>query len=241
MMSTGSDSSGATKALLLKVTRPHPSTRTWRAIDATSVLSTFTFTGLGPLIRFGDERQLLESGAGQQAHDPGYRAVIRLLVGAQIDALLEPAARIRDRLQLRHQLVDRDLGVVDEDLALDVDRHLKRLLVVVFEALGLGLRQVERHTDRQHRRRDHEDDEQHQHHVDHRRDVDLGHDGLAPTTAPAASGRTRNVHRHDRVPKLPFTLYMPSVSPARRSDATVWLKIHRRSLRAAGPAGSPRM
>src|SRR5882757_7270534 len=111
MMSIGSDSSAGTKALLLKVNSPHPSTRTWRAIDATSVLSTFTFTGLGPLIRFRDERQLLESCTGQQAHDPGHRAVIRLLVSAQIDAFLEPAARVRDRLQLRDQLVDRDLSV----------------------------------------------------------------------------------------------------------------------------------
>src|SRR3954447_23131359 len=134
MMSIGSDSSAGTKALLLKVTSPHPSTRTWRAIDATSVLSTFTFTDL-PLIRLGHERQLLEARAGQQAHDLGHRSVIRLLVRAKIDALLEPAARVRDRLQLRDQLVDRDLGVVDEDLALDVDRHLDWLLVVVFEAL----------------------------------------------------------------------------------------------------------
>src|SRR4051812_37655487 len=240
MMSTGSDSSGAMKALLLKVSNPHPSTRTWRAIDATSVLSTFTFTGLRSLIRLGDERQLLEARAGQQAHDLGYRSVIRLLVGAQIDALLKPAARVRDRLQLRDQLVDRDLGVGDEHLALDVDRHLDRLLVVLLKALGLGLRQVERHADGEQRRRHHEDDEQHQHHVDHRRDVDLGHDRLAPAAAPAASGRTGCVHAHGLVPKLPFTLYMPSVSPARRSDGTEWLKIHRRSLRAAGPAGSPR-
>src|SRR6516225_8797527 len=106
MISTGNDSSGTMYALLLKVIRPHPSTRTWRAIDATSVLSTFTFTALRPLIRFRDERQLLEARARQQAHDLGHRAVIRLLVGAQIDAFLEAAARVRDRLQLRDQIVD---------------------------------------------------------------------------------------------------------------------------------------
>src|SRR5438270_1942862 len=130
MMSIGSDSSGAMKALLLKVSNPHPITRTWRVIDATSVLSTFTFTGLGPLIRFRDERQLLESCTGQLAHHLGHGAVVGLLVGAQIDALLESAAGVRDRLQFRDQLVQRDLGVVDEHLALDVDRHLDRLLII---------------------------------------------------------------------------------------------------------------
>src|ERR1700761_930914 len=116
MMSIGSDSSAGANALLQKVNNPHPITRTWRAIDATSVLSTFTFTDL-PLLRLCDEHELSEARAGQQPHHLGDRAVIRLLVGPHINAFLKAAARVGDRLQLRNQLVHPDLGIVDERLA----------------------------------------------------------------------------------------------------------------------------
>ena len=48
---------------------------------------------------------------------------------------------------------------------------------------------LHRHADRHQRGRDHEDDQQHQHHVDEGRDVDLGHRAGAPAAAPAASAR----------------------------------------------------
>src|SRR5665213_1043442 len=99
MMSTGKDSSGIdSKALDENDTSPHPITRTCRATDATSVLSTFTFTRLGPLLHFGDQRQPLEPGAGQLAHHPGDGSVVRLLVRSHEYTLVEAAAGVGDRL-----------------------------------------------------------------------------------------------------------------------------------------------
>ena len=140
----------------------------------------------------------MKPGAGQLSHHPGHRAVIGLLVGPHEDTLVHPAAGVRDRLQLRHQIGHRDFGVVDENPSLDVDRKLQRRLVLL-EALGLGLRQIERHAHGQKRRRHHEDDQQHQHDVHHRRDVDLRHHGPTPAAASAAAGRACHVHRHDLV------------------------------------------
>src|SRR3954465_4029395 len=89
MISTGKDSSGiCSKALVENDTRPHPITRTCRATEATSVLSTFTFTLSGPLLHFGDQRQPLEARAGQLAHHPGHGTVVRLLVRPHIYTLV---------------------------------------------------------------------------------------------------------------------------------------------------------
>ena len=57
---------------------------------------------------------------------------------------------------------------------------LKHERLVVLQELGVELlrrrvRQVDADALRQQRRRDHEDDQQHEHHVDVRHDVDLGH------------------------------------------------------------------
>src|ERR1700685_2786072 len=97
MISTGRDSSGtASKALDENDTSPHPITRTCRATDATSVLSTFTF--LGPLLRFRNQRQPFEPCAGQLSHHPRHGSVIRLLVRPHIYTLVRPAAGVGDRL-----------------------------------------------------------------------------------------------------------------------------------------------
>src|ERR1035438_9825384 len=147
MMSTGIDSGGgASSERAEKETSPHPITRTWSATDAMSVLSTFTF-GLS-LIHFRHQRHAPEAGLRKPSHHLHHGTVIDLLVAPDKNALVQPAAGFRDRLQFRHQIVDRDLGVVEEDLALHVDRKRQRVLVLI-EALGLGLRQVERHADRQ--------------------------------------------------------------------------------------------
>src|ERR1700743_1327731 len=102
MISTGRDSSGTdSKAWDENDTSPHPITSTCRATDATSVLSTFTFTLSGSLIHFSYQRQPLEPCARQCAHHLGHRSIVGLLVRSHEDALVEPAAGIRDRLQLR--------------------------------------------------------------------------------------------------------------------------------------------
>src|SRR5437660_12813951 len=99
MTSTGRDSSGTdSKALDEHEASPDPSTRTCRATEATSVLSTFSFTPLGPLLHLGDQCQPLEPGAGQLPHHPRHGSVVRLLVGAHEYTLIQAAAGIRDGL-----------------------------------------------------------------------------------------------------------------------------------------------
>ena len=91
-----------------------------------------------------------------------------------------------DRLQLGDQFGKLHLLVLQEDLAVAIDRDGQRLAVGV-QRLGVGLRQIDRHARRHQRRGDHEDDQQHQHHVDQRRDVDLGQ---RPVAAAADAVRT---------------------------------------------------
>src|SRR5277367_4789857 len=122
MISTGIDSGGgASSERAEKEISPHPITRTWRAADATRVLSTFTLQL--PLIYFGYQRHAPEAGLRKPSHHLHHGAVIDLLVAADKDTFIEPAARVRDRLQFRHQLVELDLGVVEEHLALQIDRQ----------------------------------------------------------------------------------------------------------------------
>jgi hypothetical protein len=79
-------------------------------------------------------------------------------------------------------VVDRRLLVVGDvqvELAVAIDAQDDRF--VVPEQLGVELlrrriRQINADALREQRRRDHEDDEQHEHHVDIRHDVDLGHE-----------------------------------------------------------------
>src|SRR5271169_2425812 len=97
MMSTGIDSGGgASSERAEKEINPHPITRTWSATDATNVLSTFT-VGL-PLIHFRYQRHAPEASLRQPTHHPHHGTVIDLLVAADKDTFIEPAARIRDRL-----------------------------------------------------------------------------------------------------------------------------------------------
>ncbi len=71
--------------------------------------------------------------------------------------------------------------------------------LVLIEALGLRLRQVDRHADREQRRRHHEDDQQHQHDVDHRGDVDFGHDRRGhAAAAPDSAAAHCLTHAHAR-------------------------------------------
>ena len=99
MMSTGKDSSGTdSNALLENDTSPHPITRTCRAIDAASVLSTFSFTRLGSLLHFGHQGQPLEAGARQLPHHLRHRSVIGLLVRPHIYTLVHSAAGLGNGL-----------------------------------------------------------------------------------------------------------------------------------------------
>src|SRR3984893_13648330 len=136
------------------------------------------------------------AGRREPPHHPHHRTVIYFLIATHINAFLEAAAAgIGDSLELRHQLVDLDLAILQKDLPLNVHRDGERLAILV-ERLGLALRQVERHADGEQRRRHHEDDEQHQHDVDARRHVDLAHDGAPAAAVPAARCGPDHATRH---------------------------------------------
>src|SRR6266478_204708 len=121
MISTGIDSGGgASSDRAEKDSSPHPITRTWSATDATSVLSTFTLPL--SLIHFRYQRHAPETSGGKPPHHLHHGTVIDLLVAADKDPFIQPAPRVGDRLQFRHQLVELDLGVVEENLAFQVDR-----------------------------------------------------------------------------------------------------------------------
>src|SRR5947207_2584471 len=146
MISTGMDSGGAASSERAEnETSPHPITRRWSATDAMIVLSTFTFRL--PLIHFRHQCYAPEAGLRKPSHHLHHGTVVDFLVAPDENALVQAAARLRDRLQLRHQIVQTDCGVVEEDLAFQIDRKRQWILVLI-EALGLGLRQIERHADR---------------------------------------------------------------------------------------------
>src|SRR6185312_3240016 len=207
IMSTGNASGGVASSALPDSDRvAHTSTATWSPAEIAVAFRITALLARSALLEFRHQRDAVEAGAGEPAHHAHHRPVVDLLVAAHVDARLGAAARLRHGLELGDQLVDVDLRILQEHLPLLVDRDGERLLVLV-EALGLRLRQVDRHADRQKRRRDHEDDEQHQHHVDHRRDVDLRHDAAAMTGAAArADGGSAGVHGHRKTPSLRMIL-----------------------------------
>src|SRR5664280_2358794 len=130
MISTGMDSGGgASSERAEKETSPHPITRTWSATDAMSVLSTFTFRL--SLIHFGHQRHAPKAGLRQPSHHLHHGTVVDLLVATDENAFVQPAAGIGDRLQFRHQFLDPDFGIVEEYLALQIDRQRQRILVLI--------------------------------------------------------------------------------------------------------------
>src|SRR6185503_15110746 len=124
-----------------------------------------------------DQPDLGETARAERPHHLHHGAVVGALVAAHIDALVGGGAVRRLRVDGIDEPVDIDRLVAQIDVARRRHRHGDRLALGV-ELLGLGLRQVDRHADREQRRRHHEHDEQHQHHIDHRRDVDVGHRAL---------------------------------------------------------------
>src|SRR5207245_4635838 len=76
------------------------------------------------------------------------------------------------------EVIDRDFVGPEEDVAIAHYRHQQRVFLVrirhLFRIVDLG--HVDADTVLQHGRDYHEDDQQHQHHVHHRGDVDVGVD-----------------------------------------------------------------
>src|SRR6266498_305429 len=157
--STGIDSvGGALSAFGANDTNAHSSTAAWALADMVSPVFMAVGIGSGSLLDLRHQRNTVEAGRGQPPHDPHHCAVIHLAIPAHIDALVRPAASLGDRLELCNEIFDLDLGILQEHLALAVDRDRERLAVLV-ERLGLALRQIDRHADREQRRRNHEDDQ----------------------------------------------------------------------------------
>src|SRR5690242_7057349 len=201
-MSTPTDSSSLTSSALVEndsITQP--STSTCRATDASTVLSTLTFTSrslLGNDHDIGLEPRGLD--VPQHLH---HVSVADILVAAQKDHVIRFRPRLADRLDLGQQFGVRNLGVAEIQLhigiaaaATSLDRQGQRRGVGRRRVAALGYRQVDVDRARHQRRCHHENDEQNQHHVHHGRDVDLGHHGLAPPAVAAAARGASRAHAH---------------------------------------------
>src|SRR6476660_6497928 len=130
MISTGIDSGGgASKERAEKEIIPHPITRMWSATDATIVLSIVTCRL--SLIHFRYQRHAPEAGGRQPSHHFHHGTVVDLPVAPNKNPLIQPAACVGDRLQLRHQIVESDFIVIEEDLTFQVDRKRERILVLI--------------------------------------------------------------------------------------------------------------
>src|SRR3954471_24075142 len=139
--------------------------------------------------RLGDEADLQYPGAlAVVDHAPD-----ELVAPFAIAADMHLGLRIlhRDLLQAREQLRLVDELVVPEEIAVAVDRDDDVLRLGLRRQVAL-LRQLERDVLDHHRDRDQEDDQQHQHHVDERRGVDL--------RVEIVVFRLANLHRHVRPP-----------------------------------------
>src|SRR2546427_2007575 len=140
--------------------------------------------------RLGDEADLEDAGALAGVHHPADELVAPVLVAADVDLGLGNLHR--DLLELREQL-----AVVSE---LVIPEHVAVLVDGDDDVLRLGLRrhvpflrQLERNGPEDDPHGDEVDDEQHQHHVDERRGVDVGDELLVAFDV-------AEVHRHRQAP-----------------------------------------
>src|ERR1051326_4443502 len=152
MRSTGIDSAGgALRTFGANQTTAHSSTAAWAATDMVSPVLMGVGAPSGPLLDLRHQRDAVEAGRGQPAHDPHHGAVIHLAVPAHVDALVGPAASLGDRLELGNQIFDLDLGILQKHLARAVDRDGERLAALI-ERLCLGAREGGPHAGGEERR-----------------------------------------------------------------------------------------
>ena len=96
---------------------------------------------LRALFDFRHQSDAAETGRRQPSHHTHDRTVVHVFIAAHVDALLRAraAARVGDGLKLRHQFLELDLGILQIDLALDVDRNRQRLTrLIEVEAIVAG-------------------------------------------------------------------------------------------------------
>src|SRR3954467_8932533 len=135
---------------------------------------------LARLLVLRQERDLREARVVRGLHHHSHLAVIDPLVRFQHHVAVRILLMFRG--DVRRQIAIRDPVLSDEHRAVGFDRDDQ---IALFSRLLLRVRTFrEQHVDAllQHRRDDHEDDEQHQADVDERRDVDVAFD-LVRTTA----------------------------------------------------------
>ena len=119
----------------------------------------------------GDEADVLDPDRTEAIHRFHDGAVFRVLVALDEDNLF-PLVLERG-LHSRRKLRFRELQAVHPELVRGIDRHDRLILGIRFGLGVSGLGQGDFHALLQHRRDEHHDDQQHQHDVDERRDVDI--------------------------------------------------------------------
>src|SRR6478752_179496 len=113
MMSTGSDSGGVALSGLAAIEiSPHASNAACPAADMVHP----AFIPSGALLDLRHQRDAAIARRREPSHHAHHCTVIDLPVATDINALVIAAARGGNRLQLRHQLVDLDLGILQIDL-----------------------------------------------------------------------------------------------------------------------------
>ena len=124
--------------------------------------------------RLGHNADIGDARLFDRVHDGGEGAEGHVLIGAYEDELI---AGIPNPLpQLGRNLIDVDGIVAQEHALILVDGDDRTLFGDLLHSAGL--RNIDLDARLQHRRRHHKDNEQHQHHIDQRSDVDIGEGGL---------------------------------------------------------------
>src|ERR1700688_1968389 len=124
--------------------------------------------------RLSDDAHICDARLLHRVHDGGERAKGHVLIGADEDELI---ARIAHPLPYAgRDLVDINSVVAQENSLIFVDRDYDPLFRDFFDGAGLG--NADLYAGLQNGSGHHKDDEQNQHHVDQRRDVDIGKCGL---------------------------------------------------------------
>ena len=126
------------------------------------------------LQRLGDDADVGDASLFDGIHDRGEGAEGHALVGPEVDDAF--GVRFAGGLQQRGELVDVDGLVLQEDVLLAVDGDDHALFGELVDGARLGDRDLD--TGLENWRREHEDEQKHENHVDQRRDVDLGECGL---------------------------------------------------------------
>src|SRR5205085_12561464 len=130
-----------------------------------------------PLLLFGDQTDLINPRLPDRIDQYDDAVVAGVNVAADIDDPIFGFLALHPLLNLVLQIGDVHLVLPDEELIVPRNRYHDRRLFDdrrVFFRVAHLLQQDHRDTRLQKWRHDHEDDEEHQHDVHHRRDVDLG-------------------------------------------------------------------